>query len=508
MLSLHEDCSNDVAEYIYSRIESICQTGREAIQTVYLLLNNIYYAMGNDRIIFLLEYFSKIIPQEERQKIDNLLGNGLNILNTYDLIVNRLKKTKYTFDLISEIKRYSIAFRHLIEKGIKEGSIIYFLAGFRLNYDISIVSFEVKNKEINGEDAYKSIKQVEQIVCKDLMILASHCDVMFITNIEKKIGGYIINNSNGNSIPFVIEKSYGSLMEAVKNDDELYNFDTSKKDENGVYRFSKQDYEKIESEQCTIFSQFSIGNIVPNSRPLCVFKGIEESEFPENLLADEHGFVFLRKPIFSNVTWENNSNYSEDIIEKYKSLLWIPKETGDFTLNLLYSKIEETIKDNDIDCNVDSEIKISEDSRIVIICAHGESNIFETQRIIANNVNDGHKEEYYNIEKFLNNKDIVILFVCNSGKMKKDFLTEKINALTVSLFENGVKAVIAPKWPLHVDVVSIWFPAFFSAFKSGRSALNSFYDASKKVYEEYQHPGAWANLHYFGNPNIFIRKLE
>jgi CHAT domain-containing protein len=100
--------------------------------------------------------------------------------------------------------------------------------------------------------------------------------------------------------------------------------------------------------------------------------------------------------------------------------------------------------------------------------------------------------------------NILILFVCHSGSMKKALFREKILSLAKVFFNKGYRAVIAPFWSLHISVPPVWLPAFLTSLKGEMAVSEAVFSANSKVYETNKNPGAWACLHLYGDPYLKV----
>ena len=174
---------------------------------------------------------------------------------------------------------------------------------------------------------------------------------------------------------------------------------------------------------------------------------------------------------------------------------------------MLYSFIEEYISKYNIIANCNIDIDKTFNGNIRIIIAHGGEDIGNKGTISATNNFDGIKYSYEHIENVLIDSDIVILFVCYSGKVDLDFFYERNNSLIKKILNNGPKVVIAPKWPLNIYIPPIWLPIFIDCFRAGDSSLDSFHKANLQVFKKYPNCGAWACLHYYGSTEVFAKSI-
>ena len=201
-----------------------------------------------------------------------------------------------------------------------------------------------------------------------------------------------------------------------------------------------------------------------------------------------------------SIPWLEDKIKAMKIGSDYSRGIWIPIKGGDFTINHLYSSLEPILAD----CNFNIYDDIFIDSPLSydlnILTAHGDEDISTISSLFTND-----NEAIYNIGNIIGSGKILILFVCHSGSMKKGLFESKINSFVRSFLENGYQAVIAPFWPLHISIPPIWLKEFLFKFNSGCTLSQSFYSANLKVEEKYPTPGAWACLHFYGNPNLKLK---
>jgi hypothetical protein len=186
--------------------------------------------------------------------------------------------------------------------------------------------------------------------------------------------------------------------------------------------------------------------------------------------------------------------------------LWCPLEKGDMALNCAFHGIEDYLENNSIsyETKMIPEKKLSSD--ISIIIAHGGDDIASKQYFSASWFGGEKTTFYTDITKVIEKSKLIILFICHSGKATKNLMYESSQSMQESLFKIGAQAVIAPKWPLNTEIIGLWLPFFLDNLKIGKSSFEAFSEAQDYVLSKHPNAGAWACLHYFGNPNIRIGK--
>lgn len=246
--------------------------------------------------------------------------------------------------------------------------------------------------------------------------------------------------------------------------------------------------------------EFSHGFSSP-SNELLIVKDVNLSSLPHNLLLDKlNEYISLHKPVTNimSLEWFQNACRTESLIRQKPSVgIWIPTDSQDFTINMLFSKIEHTITHNNmkINASVDNIIPLS--CNINIIAAHGNSDSCVTNKIFAGGA--------YDADSLLNitgEGDIAILLVCHSGHTRGSLYGHQTHSLVRLFLNKGYKSVIAPFWSLHIDVALNWLNSFLDAITAGKPVSQSLFVATRSVYTEYPTPSAWACLHLYGNPKV------
>ena len=258
------------------------------------------------------------------------------------------------------------------------------------------------------------------------------------------------------------------------------------------------------SESQAIKNKLTFARInIEKNNEILVVKDIELSEFPHNLLLDnDFNFHFLSKPITNilSTEWLINRSKQTIIKDNYSKAIWIPTKRGDFTLNHLYSKLEQILTINDFEIYDDVFLKKPISCDINILTAHGDSDISKFHALFTNE-----EESIFNIHKVVGTGKVLILFVCHSGSMTSGTFQNKIQSMARYFLENGYECVIAPFWALHIAIPPIWLPIFLQNFNAGYTVSKAFHSANLKVHELYPTPAAWACLHLYGNPSVRIK---
>ncbi len=238
-------------------------------------------------------------------------------------------------------------------------------------------------------------------------------------------------------------------------------------------------------------------------KSVCIFRDIELSELPHNLLLNSNNkFILENSYLIDTVSFEllKEFNFDFNFPKDLKIKMWIPINDGDFTLNLLYSKLENILSNNNIEVITSSIPPNPIKSNVTILVAHGDKRISGFPSMYTYS-----EKAITDIENIIEDTDILILFVCYSGSGERAILKSNLNSFVRKLLASGIKTIIAPFWALHISIPPIWLPAFLTSLSQGESVGNAFRIANLEVYSMNKNPAAWCCLHCYGNPFI---KLE
>jgi len=236
---------------------------------------------------------------------------------------------------------------------------------------------------------------------------------------------------------------------------------------------------------------------------LLVIKDITLSAFPHNMQTSEDGFVCNSVPVANIMSLEwFMENQSDTSITKPSKAIWIPVESRDIAIEMMYSKMEESIKDLEI---IEYKKIIPESplrADINILVAHGSESISTFPALYLSD--DTKNISIRSFDHIVDMGKILILFVCHSGSEKSDLYRNQTLAVVKQFLQNGYKAVIAPFWGLHIEIPPLWLPEFFLRLAAGFDIGYSVFYANRKVAETFNTPNAYACLHLYGNPFIRI----
>lgn len=497
-----------LAEYLNKERESILSEDEVGCMPWMVLLYNIrrlkdLFDFDSSGLSYYLTIFEGVVPPWMVARYKYLIeGNVIElkrqIKESLLKLLNTRNKSDYVYDNEMTVK---IASR-LIETGIAEKDEEAVLLAALVRADFSIL-FE--NKESSGEMPLVDI-DVDISKFYDFYInpakaiadlnLTSNQVLVCLLAPEDKIFQLTFNDDRKyfNRLDFDINKYKKWVRECVPK----YSLKTElPKNRYGIS--STKFVEDFEAESIDIVNEIS-SPVIKYPREvseILLIKDMELSELPHNLLLNEDKeFVSLKCPISNVVSIEwLNSRVNKSVNTDSNGIsLWIPTESGDGTINMLFGKLESIIDTYNIASFQTTQISTPLSSSINIISSHGSSDISRLQVIHPSG-----DEVVYNLDKIIGDGKVLIMLVCYSGSATKSFFKNEVLSIVRKYLTQGYEAVIAPFWALHVDIPPIWLPVFINELQSGAAISTAVFKANLEVYKTYPTPTAWACMHLYGN---------
>ena len=338
----------------------------------------------------------------------------------------------------------------------------------------------------------------------------------FIKNFKLRLHDY--SKKYNGIIMILFSSQRETYLLSVNNDDKKLHslkwesrqcYDWINKNSKKLEIIERSEYELFEkgmsSEQIKIIEALE-DNIIDSSfldegsHPIIIFRSFEHSYYPHNFYKDNKSlYISLKKPISLCFSMKKDSltqYYLNDEIE-----IWAPCEAGDYAINILCSRIEDFNKDNYVKSFIYKESILSKklSNDIALIITHGGSNIDETKRVYF-----GSDERQIELSNLIEKNKFIILFVCHSGKQSLGNFSYHIDSIITKLLQNKTHAIVAPSWPLSIDVAFYYYKQFLSRIYSKKSFAEIHHEIMVEMNKCNKNPSIWGNLHYYGNPNICI----
>lgn len=463
------------------------------------------YLLDNYRIIF-----ENIIGKDETDRLKAFsLGESDRIEDYFIETLLAHSETRDKNDLTGEVRNSLVLSNKLISDSYHKNNPNSFLLAMILKSDHSLLFLEkefvnplrevriaTKNEEKNNsyQQYYTNVK--------DVLSKLPECMFIWLASTDENIFLLLFDKGEFRKISFLEHYSLNAQQEWLQEKINLLTFDDVIKVADQSYPYEEKDQLKDMAILIDSLKYTKLDSI--KNRNICLFRDIELSELPHNLLLDNDGKLILQNNfIIDAISFDLLAKMSQNtnLPQSPNISLWVPTEDQDITLNYLQSKLEDTILKYNIDLVTSSLPLKPIKSNVTILIAHGDKNISGFPSFYTYS-----EKAITNIHRIVESTDILILFVCHSGSGKKAVLRSKLNSFVRQLLAEGIKTIIAPYWALHTSVPPIWLPTFLNSLLSGENVGNSFRNATMEVFNTNKNPGAWCCLHCYGNP--FIKLVQ
>ena len=503
---------SELLDYLNKNRENILSGGIHDASPWLMTLYNVrnLYPDANFSMVglgFYVSVFESIVPEEKIKNHKTILFGDVQELKALlkeSLI--KLNETRSTSDFVYDNESALKISNRLLRKAVENSDTDAFLLSMLIKSDYSLLfQPKIASKEIAPlilpEFDVSLIESIYEHKSEFLSVLpiAPTSSLVCIGFSEGNL--YQLELFNNEYIMSQLNNWEYTPYKQLINNDFFFNlsFSDSVKDKSGVRLISPEEFEEEEQNLALQLDNFRL-SISADADSVCIVKDMELSKFPHNLFLNQNGdFISKYIPVTNvlSAEWFIQSSRKQ-LPNKFSKSIWIPIESGDFTLNLLFSNIEESIQQNDFEIFTHTELKTPLSSDINIICSHGNKNISEIQVVYHEH------QPTYNLDSIIGKGKILIFFVCYSGSMQTEFYRNNVTSLIKRYISEGYDAVIAPFWALEATIPGYWLPIFLQSLNEGKNIATAVFEANKKVYERYPTPAAWACLHLYGNPNLKI----
>lgn len=457
---------------------------------------------------FFINVFEYIVPPENVSHIKDILeGNSTILKSRLKESLVKLNETRNSSDFVYDNERAILIASRLIEKSFISNDTAGFILAMMLKSDYSILfrskeasgTMPLKLPEMNlndtdllyeNKDDFNSALQLKENTAIIWMAF-SESKTYTLSLVNKEYNFSLLNKWNNHSYKQLVGQDYFFNL----------SFSDTVKDKWGVRLITNEEFSDQSDSIALALQDYSIP-INDKINGVFLVKDMEISGYPHNLLVDEKGeFIALKMPVTNilSTEWMLFGVKNELFPSNNSKSIWIPTESGDTTINYLYSKIETTLEKYEFKINTQSELFERISSDICIICSHGAKNISETNILFPE------ESQSCDLSSVISNGKILIFFVCYSGSMKTEVFRNSIASVARQAISLGYEAVIAPFWALEASIPGIWLPVFLESMYNGLEIQQAVFYANAKVYERYPTPPAWACLHLYGNPLLKLQ---
>jgi len=138
---------------------------------------------------------------------------------------------------------------------------------------------------------------------------------------------------------------------------------------------------------------------------------------------------------------------------------------------------------------------------VVFIGAHGSTGLRDYFRAVSDMVREFTPTA---IAKRVSNCGCVILAVCSGGRGDPQTSSSETLGLASNMLAHGVRAIVAPNWPVDPTLMRYWLPVFLERLTSGDTVGMAAESARRSVYESTNHAIPALHLQLFGDPEYRI----
>jgi hypothetical protein len=498
-------------EYLVNNREFIFQRKHIAVpllNTVYHVVNIFHDFVAVDELTSYIPVLESVVGNSDADRLRALVrGDSSSLKDIYIGQLSALGETRNAEDFVSEVRRPLVTANHLIKFGFEYQDIDAFLLGMILKSDRTWV-FKGKSSEamqrISNERRYQKDFDPDQLrnygeYLKKGLALSEHQACLWLTVRDGEVFYLALTDKGFSGITSLPNWSISAMYDWVELEFKDLRFDETVKRENQVFPYLEEDQwdDLRKLEQALGFAKLP----APRARILFLVKDMLMSAMPHNLIRDlDGGFISRssRLACLPSAEWLIMSHKNDNHLRKgFTVELWIPTEGGDFTLNLLWSRLSDTITDYDVGISTSEVPAKPLSGDINVLSAHGAANISSFHALFTRS-----EASIINLERVIGSGTVLVLFVCHSGSAEKDIFRQKLLSFVKTVIGSGYQAVVAPFWAMHISIPPIWLPEFLTQMRNGATVAEAVFVANERVYEQNKNAGAWGCMHLYGNPSV------
>lgn len=453
-----------------------------------------------------------VIEREGNEKLLVVLGysNQSDIVKHLKEVLVKLQKTRSIEDYAHDNKNALILAKLLLTQAVNEDRPEDYVLAMRPKSDFTFV---MNDEAITTDFAQLQIDEVDG---DEYSVL--YCDMKNLS---------VVTGADENDIIIWIGKGTDSFycMKLIRG---AYSFDKLEQMNNVKVSIlqheiiSKQYYQKsyqpdkgpiyikpieeLEEESSKIKEAMKEATFeMPNVASRCLIaKDIEIASIPHQLMIDARNDSFIGEmmPTCNIISTELliKSNFEDQLPKDYTKSFWLPIESGEFTFEEIKGRLGDVLEEHGFSVteSVVPDKPVTADLNIV--CAHGGSDIGETQWFYAND------KPIVETQKIVGKGRVLVLFVCHSGSMLHTSVDNAMHTIVKRYLRMGYSAVVAPMWSLATDILPCWLSKFMASINTHEYVIDAVYKANMAVKSEYTSVSAWGCMHLFGNPYVQINE--
>lgn len=502
----------DVAEFLDLNREAFFENLDHGAMPWIALLVSLKEVLPEQDFSVVMPYVTaarQVVSKEGNELLFDLLEET-NLSNRLKELQFKLQDTRNTSDYTMDNENAMIVAKKMLNQAFLEKNPKDFLLSMSPKTDFSMV---LPNVEVDGIFKRFDIKDVDgkelnsiynsPDIVNDLMCTDDHDIIYWIGRGKKEF--LIMTLFEGQ---YSMSGKINLLRENVKNtvDDKITGLKYARTIKDAVGLYVKSDDELKQEGRNLAVSLKEYAVTVPKGSDRLIFiKDLEMASYPHNLFIEEAtgNFVSTGKPCCNALSTEVlfKTNTLVPLPKGFSKSFWIPFGAEELTFDMIHSKLEDVIREQEIDVQntLSSENPISAD--ITMLCAHGGSDISNTEVFYVD------EKPIVDILPCIGKGKVAILFVCYSGSISRTSFDNAMHTLAKKLIMKGYSSVVAPMWSLNIDIIKPWLSAFLDSMEGGEYIIDAVFKANIIVKQEFVAPSAWACLHLFGNPYTRVAEV-
>lgn len=460
----------------------------------------------NDNYSGLMPYVAaarNVASKEGNEMMFDLL-EGKNLRKRLKEAQYKLQETRNRSDYAMDNHLAMILAKKLLQQGYENNDVTDYLMAMSTKTDFSMVlptkdietlfkRFDVQN--VNGDELgsmYHCLAFVADTMCTD------DYDVIFWLGRGKDAYLTMLLKGKEFRMAGMIGVEYDKVKDATEKYVVSLRYERETK-EPGKYVYVKSDAELEEEGQQLALALRDFSIEIPKGAERVIFiKDTEVASYPHNLFIDKETgyFVSSSKPCCNALSTEVffKTNTLDSLSRNFTKSFWIPFGSDEFTFDMIYGKLEDTIQQHGISV----QNTVSRDKPLIgeltMLCAHGATDISKTELFYVDD------RPLLDTLDFVGRGKVAVMFICHSGSITQSVYDSAMHTMVKRLILRGYSSVVAPMWSLPTDIITPWLEVFLESLEAGEYIIDAVHKANMKVKKLYVAPSAWACLHLFGNP--------
>lgn len=502
-----------ILDYLNKHREQILNQGiHDALPWLLTLYNikRLYYDadFSQTGLGYYISTFEYIVPEENYSTQKTILFGKVNELKeVLKVSLIKLDETRYIDDVSHDNDIPITIANRIISKSSTETDFEAIILSALVKSDFSIVFSQKERHGVAPVFVHKTDTDTFNAIYGDISTTISKIQLTnsftFLWLLHAESQSYQLkfeNNFSYQKLQTWDNKAFRNLISSSFFS--TLAFDTTIKTKYEVRDILPEEYIDESNKIKNNFLFFKV-DIAHSQKKLLVVMDMNLAGFPHNLLINNNEeFIYPQTPICNIVSteWYLKNGNKIQLNTNYTKSIWIPTDCGDYTINMLFSKIEGCLKEHCFSIEQTEEPNTPISSELNIVVSHGSNNIATKPALYP----DEHPR--INFSTYIGEGKVLIFFVCHSGSTHTAPFSNSISSIAKRFLMNGYTSFIAPFWSMHVDIAPIWLPVFLDAINKETPIIDAVFNANMAVYKKFPTVAAWGCMHLYGDPHITISK--